>query len=956
MRAMKSARARLGALARAVVCEALECRRLLSRFAVIGDFTSGSPLRDVSNQIKSWNPDYIVTVGDNYYFDSSIDTSVGQYFHDYISPYNGSYGSGSSSGNRFWPTLGNHDYDRGLSNYTNYFSLPGNERYYTFTQGNVQNFIINSNTQESDGTSSSSKQAQWLQNALAASTATWKLVYFHHPAYTSGNEGNNTYMRWPFQQWGASAVFSGHDHIYERILKSGFPYFVDGLGGAEIASAPTRTESGSQIIYRADYGAMLLDAGSSSLNLKFITRNGTVIDDYTINSSQQPPAQGTPFTSIPTGANWKYLDNGSNQGTAWRSLSFDDSSWKSGNAELGYGDGDEATVVSFGPNASNKYATTYFRKSFNIADKSSVTSLNLRIKRDDGAVVYLNGSEVYRTNMSGGTIAYNSFASSAIEDNTFYSASLSPSLLSNGNNVIAVEIHQSDGGSSDISFNFELTGTTTGTVTNPPSAPTNLNASAVSSSQIDLIWNDNSGSETSYIVDRALSSSGPWSQIASLAANSTSYSDTGLSASTTYYYRVRAANSGGESANTNTASATTQAAGSNTTVTYIPTGSTWKYLDNGSNQGTGWRATGFDDSSWKSGAAQLGYGDGDEATVVGYGGNGNNKYITTYFRKSFTVTDPSQVSGLSLRILRDDGAVVYVNGTEVYRTNMPTGTVSYTTRASAAIEDTSFYTANVSASLLQAGNNVIAVEIHQADPTSSDISFDLELKGTVTTATQPPPTSTTLPSPWNEGDIGTGGLAGSATFENNTFTVNGSGNDIWFNADGLHYVYQQLSGDGTIVARVGGVQNTNAWAKAGVMMRDSLAAGAKEASMTVSAASGTVFIFRTASDGASDGAFASGAAPLWVKLIRSGSLFTGYQSGDGTTWTQVGSQSISMGSTIYVGLAVTAKNNAALNTSTFSDVSISAAAASASTTFAANRVSTNTPTTEKKNDLLDVLV
>src|SRR5215211_1189631 len=140
MRSANSARRRRAPL-RAVVCEVLESRRLLSRFAVIGDFTSGTPLADVSNEIKSWNPEYVVTVGDNYYSDSSIDTSVGQYFHEYVSPYKGSYGAGSSSGNRFWPALGNHDYDRGLSNYTNYFTLPNNERYYTFTQGNVQNFI-----------------------------------------------------------------------------------------------------------------------------------------------------------------------------------------------------------------------------------------------------------------------------------------------------------------------------------------------------------------------------------------------------------------------------------------------------------------------------------------------------------------------------------------------------------------------------------------------------------------------------------------------------------------------------------------------------------------------------------------------------------------------------------------------------------------------------------------------
>ena len=116
-------------------------------------------------------------------------------------------------GNRFWPTLGNHDYDRGLTNYTNYFTLPNNERYYAAPPvDDIQFFVVNANDQEPDGTSSTSKQAMWLKGALAASTATWKIVLFHQPAYSSGEQGNTLNMRWPFQQWGASAVINGHDH------------------------------------------------------------------------------------------------------------------------------------------------------------------------------------------------------------------------------------------------------------------------------------------------------------------------------------------------------------------------------------------------------------------------------------------------------------------------------------------------------------------------------------------------------------------------------------------------------------------------------------------------------------------------------------------------------------------------------------------------------------------------
>ena len=162
----------------------------------------------------------------------------------------------------------------------------------------------------------------------------------------------------------------------------------------------------------------------------------------------------------------------------------------------------------------------------------------------------------------------------------------------------------------------------------------------------------------------------------------------------------------------------------------VAAGSTWRYLDDGANQGTVWRGPAFNDSGWKAGNAQLGYGDGDEATVVGYGGDAGAKHVTTYFRRSFSVANPAALGSLTLRMLVDDGAVVYVNGVEVFRTNLPSGTISYTTLASAAIfgaDESVYVSATVSPAVLVAGVNVIAAEVHQSEPTSSDLSFDLEL-------------------------------------------------------------------------------------------------------------------------------------------------------------------------------------------------------------------------------------
>ena len=166
-----------------------------------------------------------------------------------------------------------------------------------------------------------------------------------------------------------------------------------------------------------------------------------------------------PIQLISAGSNWKYLDNGTNEGTAWRATSFNDATWKTGNAEFGYGDGGEATIVSYGPSSTNKYITTYFRKTFNVADMSTISGLELSLIRDDGAVVYINGVEVYRNNLPSGTIFYNTLAPTIIDatkESIYVIANISSSTLVNGTNHIAVEIHQNAKTSPDMSFNLKL--------------------------------------------------------------------------------------------------------------------------------------------------------------------------------------------------------------------------------------------------------------------------------------------------------------------------------------------------------------------------------------------------------------------------------------------------------------------------------------------------------------------
>src|SRR5437879_4920949 len=230
LRAAETKRRRKPRYAKNLSLELLEDRLAPAHFAVIGSYgLAGQPELNVAKLVSSWNPDFVLTVGNNNYPSgaaSTIDANIGQYYHTYISPYTGSYGSGAAS-NMFWPTLGSHDWDAaGATPYLNYFTLPNNERYYDFTVGNIELFALDSSGAEPDGNTSGSTQGQWLQAQLAASTATWKLVYFQSPPYSStGNQTSG--MRWPFQAWGATAVLAGLSKTYERRTEdNNLPYFI----------------------------------------------------------------------------------------------------------------------------------------------------------------------------------------------------------------------------------------------------------------------------------------------------------------------------------------------------------------------------------------------------------------------------------------------------------------------------------------------------------------------------------------------------------------------------------------------------------------------------------------------------------------------------------------------------------------------------------------------------------
>jgi hypothetical protein len=258
-------------------------------FAVIGDYGSADENAEkVANLVKSWEPNFIITTGDNNYLygeAETIDAAIGQFYHSYIFPYTGGYGEGASY-NRFFPCLGNHDVLTGYGQpYFDYFTLPGNERYYDFTWGPLHLFAINSNPGQSepDGVGVSSVQAAWLRDGLAASTSAWNIVYMHYPPYSSGETyGSTDWAQWPYRDWGAHAVLAGHEHAYERLVIDTIPYFVNGAGGGGLYGFGA-SALGSAVQYNDDYGAMLVIASERRISFQFITWEGYVVDYFEMN-------------------------------------------------------------------------------------------------------------------------------------------------------------------------------------------------------------------------------------------------------------------------------------------------------------------------------------------------------------------------------------------------------------------------------------------------------------------------------------------------------------------------------------------------------------------------------------------------------------------------------------------------------------------------------------------------
>ncbi len=457
-----------------------------------------------------------------------------------------------------------------------------------------------------------------------------------------------------------------------------------------------------------------------------ITNTGPVWNFQTLGSS---------IATVPLtfGSAWKYVATGVNLGTGWRSPGYNDVLWQTDVASFGYGSSENTTIGA----ARADYITFYFRRRLTVFDTNRLATVTASLRRDDGAVVYVNGIEAFRDNMPAGSITYLTQAASIVtgaDETNSHVHAIDPSLFIEGTNIIAVEVHQHDNGfpsfgpSPDLFFDFALTfRTNTGALPVGPiswlvpadfalvRAPTNVqlrvgvgNTVAFSTyvqffADGELLGQDNAGPFTL-----------TWSN-APIGAHTLIAVATGGGLSITSAPRhIIVAPSVGQ-----------------TFLTLVPAGAVWRYRDNGEYPGATWTQLGFkesNDRSWAGGPAQLGYGDGDEATAFRLEPDRFDKPITTYLRHRFT--NSIAATELKLRVLRDDGVAVYLNGGEVFRNNLPNGTPNSNTLALTTITgaaENTWLTANLSSALLDNGGNIVAAELHQSSTSTPDASFDLEL-------------------------------------------------------------------------------------------------------------------------------------------------------------------------------------------------------------------------------------
>ncbi|GAB3122190.1 fibrinogen-like YCDxxxxGGGW domain-containing protein [Glaciibacter psychrotolerans] len=441
------------------------------------------------------------------------------------------------------------------------------------------------------------------------------------------------------------------------------------------------------------------------------------------------PPSADALTFVDSGASWKWRFDSATWPTSWNATAFDDTTWAAGSAVLGFGSTGLGTDISTGA-ATPRPLSAQFRRSFSVDNPLTVTDGKISVIANDGVVVYVNGTEVGRANLPSGTLTQTSIATAAPRTTAAAAArvefAVPSALLVAGKNVVSASTYVNYRATPDVSFDLRFTATR-GTAAAAPAEPV-VTASAVDSTSTQLSWsNDPASTATEYRLSR------DGAPLAVVAAPGTSYTDTGLTASTSYAYSVIAVDGFGQQSTPGTVSVSTPAQPVDPNVDLITTGADWQWRFDSAPWPSDWNAPAFDDSAWASGAAVLGWGTAGQSTDISVGAPASRP-LSAQFRRSFDVADPSALLTAQVSVIANDGVVVYLNGTEIGRANMPAGPLTQNSYANAAPRSTAA-AANravftVPVSLLVAGTNVVAASTHSNYRTTPDVSFDLTLTGT----------------------------------------------------------------------------------------------------------------------------------------------------------------------------------------------------------------------------------
>ena len=505
---------------------------------------------------------------------------------------------------------------------------------------------------------------------------------------------------------------------------------------------------------------------------------------------------------------WKYNGDGLEPGNAWRALNYDDASWRTGPGVFASFNEtllDRATIGTLlATSVSNRYITNfYFRTSFLQSQVPAGHVLYATNQIDDGAVIYLNGSEVGRFAMPNGAVTANTFATRS-DDVVTHGVEVLRIETTNllATNIFAAEVHQGSAASGDIVWAMKLASVPAPPqITSQPQSRSSavggsiaFEVSAKGGGPIDYQWYKdgvplfNATNATFVLADIQASDAGSyWVLVSNALATATSSNASlivgclapaaftneplgqtltaggtlNLSANASgtapillQWYRngtpisgaigptftktnVAPADSGIYFAVASNCSGSTASSNAVVSIAAPPyallglTNTVWRYNESGLDLGTAWRLPNYNDSGWPAGRGVLAQENNVAITrftntVLHLTNPSGNVTITYYFRTQFVLTNDLADVSLVASNLIDDGCVVYLNGSEAYRINMPGGVITATDLATAALPEGVFIVTNFPPELLLPGTNVIAVEVHQLNTTSSDVVFGLQ--------------------------------------------------------------------------------------------------------------------------------------------------------------------------------------------------------------------------------------